>query len=1128
MKKNITASTISILLLFISVDCISQTFNPKAILKTKYDFELFLNNNKNSLITNRLAFKDTVFLSSRDDFAVLQYVDQGIPYYYKTLNSEARSTTGVRYIQEDLGLELKGRNITIGVWDGGQIRSSHYDFWDGQIDLREGATFSNHATHVAGTIAATGNNSLSAKGMAPEANLFSYTFNNDIASIAVEASNGLLFSNHSYGLILGWNYNTVSDSWEFFGGDNERDLRFGHYSNKSNALDNIAYNAPYYTIVWSAGNDRSDVGNGTKPSDGPYQIVGPSASSKNIITVGAITGFEEYENTNSAVISDFSSWGPTADGRIKPDLVADGVGVFSLGSESDSAYSTLSGTSMSAPNVTGSLALVQEFYKNQTDTFMTAASLKALAIHTAREAGTKPGPDVKFGWGVLNVADMIKVLENESSEGDTILIESELLNGEEKVYSIFSDNINALSATLVWTDVAGPVGSQGSTDPALVNDLDLLIYDSNGNEIKSWVISSNNPDNATQSGNHVDNVEKVQLVNPQKRRYFIKVSHSGELENNSQKYSLVLTGESYNFGSKELYYTGNGTELFIDRDNWINIDGEFINEDQFDNSTFIFDSEQSSNRLLLSSDLLINGIINNTEKEVIIDLNSNELTISNQIHSNRGDIKFVNGTINIDFKDYNSLEYEFEGITDKSVNLNILNGQNLELDLSHSSYGEIIFESGKYSIVKDTISSKIFKINKDVELNMLDSKLVISDSLLILEEDINLEDNQFYIHSAYVNSLTNNNLNTQYYVHEETLFDQIKEGASIYISERSTLRNNHVIEVDTLELNSGSTLSLSSGNNIINKKLIINSGNEIITVSGDAENETKIDYLNRELLCNSNLRLNNFIFTSESKFITDDLSELLNVENVIRGECSEVLFADFKVGGLCSNRPIEVTNLSTYDNLDSYDWEINGGYLVYDSFENPIVVFSDSSKMHSIKLDISDGVTNSTFSKSFNITSNSLKAVEIIENEDGLISKISGDNYNWYKDGKILEGFNERNLLKPLEPGNYQVEYFRLDSSSCNSRISEIYSIGVLSVNSISKHQFKIYPNPVNDYVYIESLKAGDIVMISDVNNNLLLKKRYYKDSDFIPISLKNLSNGMYLITIKRQNETVKNKIIKR
>lgn len=102
-------------------------------------------------------------------------------------------------------------------------------------------------------------------------------------------------------------------------------------------------------------------------------------------------------------ITGFSSFGPADDGRIKPDIVAPGQAVFSTSAASPNDYEVLSGTSMSAPAVTGTLAILQELYKNLNGgSYMKSATLKALAIHTAREAGPNEGPDYMFGWGLLD------------------------------------------------------------------------------------------------------------------------------------------------------------------------------------------------------------------------------------------------------------------------------------------------------------------------------------------------------------------------------------------------------------------------------------------------------------------------------------------------------------------------------------------------------------------------------------------------------------------------------------------------------------------------------------------------------------------------------------------------------
>ena len=103
-------------------------------------------------------------------------------------------------------------------------------------------------------------------------------------------------------------------------------------------------------------------------------------------------------------MSSFSGWGPTDDGRIKPDLVTKGVAVKSCLADSNNAYATWNGTSMATPGATGALLLLQEHYNDTYSTFMKAATLKALAIHTADETGPNPGPDYMFGWGLMNTA----------------------------------------------------------------------------------------------------------------------------------------------------------------------------------------------------------------------------------------------------------------------------------------------------------------------------------------------------------------------------------------------------------------------------------------------------------------------------------------------------------------------------------------------------------------------------------------------------------------------------------------------------------------------------------------------------------------------------------------------------
>ena len=111
-------------------------------------------------------------------------------------------------------------------------------------------------------------------------------------------------------------------------------------------------------------------------------------------------------NTN-VVMTRFSSWGQTDDGRIKPDVGAPGFSLFSsytnhstMTEHVNMSYETLSGTSMAAPTGAGSLNLLVQLHRREVgkNQPMLASTLRALAIHTADDAGDHPGPDYRFGW----------------------------------------------------------------------------------------------------------------------------------------------------------------------------------------------------------------------------------------------------------------------------------------------------------------------------------------------------------------------------------------------------------------------------------------------------------------------------------------------------------------------------------------------------------------------------------------------------------------------------------------------------------------------------------------------------------------------------------------------------------
>lgn len=492
------------------------------------------------------------------------------PVYIGTDNYFAGQTISTDLVQpgSDLDFNLTGASITIGLWDAGMVRSDHIEFEDenefsrviwSEEDENDLANAHYHATHVAGTLVAKGD-SIMAKGMAIEAIIKNYEWVCDTYEMCIEAQeNNLILSNHSYGEKSGWK--KIDDNSYWFGDtliSQDEDHKFGYYNWKAQEYDEITYQFPFYTIVKSAGNDWDDY---DKHPDSPhyhveeslhqdfhdkdcsdgYDCIASDKTAKNIITVGAIHPIPTGSGSAySLEIADFSSFGPTDDGRIKPDIVASGVQQFSS-HNTPHTYNTLNGTSMAAPNITGSLALIQEYYSQQNGgAYLTSAALKALIIHTADPSADGYGPNFKVGWGLLNTKKAVDYLSN--SESNIIL--GTLSNNQSIEWTIDIGPIENIKVTIVWTDPPGlpvdPPGLDISTS-MLVNDLDIrlrkddIIY-------YPYILDPTEPSSPPTTGdNSVDNVEQIQLLFPFPGEYTITLDHKGDLNNNSQDFALIMT-----------------------------------------------------------------------------------------------------------------------------------------------------------------------------------------------------------------------------------------------------------------------------------------------------------------------------------------------------------------------------------------------------------------------------------------------------------------------------------------------------------------------------------------------------------------------------------------------------------
>ncbi len=502
----------------------------------------------------------------------LQDFEGRVPRYFRTdnLNAAISLSTDRVWPGGGAGLSLTGSTDTLGEWDEGGVRTTHQEF-QGRVVTTEGA-LSYHSTHVAGTLIA-GGVVQAAKGMSFEGYLRSYDWNNDIAEMSTQASAGMKVSNHSYGLITGWFYDFFGDGrWVWFGDttvSGTEDYRFGFYDEQARMWDSVSFLAPQYLIVKSAGNDRGEGPSGivehwifndtgavlttaARENDGGatgFDCLNGSAVSKNVLTVGAVYDVQGgYKNPDSVYMTSFSAWGPADDGRIKPDIVADGYLLYSAYGAGDNLYAYGTGTSMSSPNAAGSLGLLLQHQKNLHGKVpLLSSTLKGLVIHTADECGPATGPDYMFGWGLMNTLHAAQVMSQDSADGaGSHIIEGILPQNDTARFVVKADGTRPIRATLCWTDPPGtpPAPALNPPAPMLVNDLDLRITsNATSGVFLPWVLNGNAPSlPATRGDNTVDNVEQVLADSVSRGYYTLCVTHKGSLLGGQQQFSLIVTG----------------------------------------------------------------------------------------------------------------------------------------------------------------------------------------------------------------------------------------------------------------------------------------------------------------------------------------------------------------------------------------------------------------------------------------------------------------------------------------------------------------------------------------------------------------------------------------------------------
>ena len=339
---------------------------------------------------------------------------------------------------------LSGKNVKVGLFDVGNPYT-HIDI-KRRLNQEYAGPFADHSTHCAGTIAGAGLMDPNGKGMAPESIIYSWSFYGSVED-----------STWHYEPVF--NYKVTSNSFGYGTG------YYGGYDYNSWILDTLAYVYKNVSQIFAAGNSGS--GYNTVSSGGN--------SAKNTITVGAL---------DRDTIASFSSRGPVNDGRLKPEVCALGVNVYST--LPYNTYDKYSGTSMATPGTAGTVALLYERFRQLNSGQDPQSDLiKAILMNSAYDMGN-PGPDFTYGYGRIDGLAAVRTIEAQN-----YLLDSVGTNDTFKLPFTLSSVLVHSKIMLNWTD-APP---SAITSRMLVNDLDLKLITPSGDTLLPWVLDPLNQNN---------------------------------------------------------------------------------------------------------------------------------------------------------------------------------------------------------------------------------------------------------------------------------------------------------------------------------------------------------------------------------------------------------------------------------------------------------------------------------------------------------------------------------------------------------------------------------------------------------------------------------------------------------
>jgi hypothetical protein len=431
--------------------------------------------------------------------------------------------------QTGAGRNYTGAGVGVLCRDDG-IVGPHVDF-DGRLTNDTVDATGTHGDGVSGIMAGAGNKDPNKRGMAAGSDLYvinyvpSFLDPNTVDKIndgTVQVTN----SSYSDGCNAGYTSGTRN------------------VDTQMHDLENILH-------VFSAGNSNgNNCGYGAGSQWG--NITGGHKQGKNVIAT-ADTFFD-------GSITSFSSRGPAHDGRIKPDIAANGE---QTSTAPNHGYMGFGGTSGAAPGIAGVSAQLFEVYADANGgATPKGALIKAALLNTTNDAGNV-GPDFIWGWGIVNGLRAARLIE------DGRYLSDDISQGGNNNHNItVPSGTTQLRVMLYWSDPEAAVGA----NPALVNDLDLLVTDPATTTFEPYLLD-HTPDPvllALPAGNgpdHLNNVEQVLINAPAPGTYDIDIS-GFNVPMGPQEYFVVYEMITDNL---EVTYPNSGSEKMFSAGSLLNV-----------------------------------------------------------------------------------------------------------------------------------------------------------------------------------------------------------------------------------------------------------------------------------------------------------------------------------------------------------------------------------------------------------------------------------------------------------------------------------------------------------------------------------------------------------------------------